>query len=112
MATAFGAIPAFAVSLGVVLVAALRDTDLVATRVGQRSVDLGWPFDWIHQNQSSLDSPLPYRLGLSSPWEHPTDVSAVAFVGNVLIVFAVVAVVGLLVGALAVGLSRLFKTRS
>lgn len=85
---AFETIPAVALSIGVVLAPALGDTELIATRMGQRSVDLGWPFVWIHQDQSSLDQPLPYRFGLSSPWEHPTVVSAVAFTGNVVIVFA------------------------
>jgi hypothetical protein len=109
MLTAFGTIPALAVSVGVVLVAALRDTDLVTTRASQRHVDLGWPFVWIHQDQSSLYPPLPYRLGLSSPWEHPTHLTGIAFVGSVLVVFAAVATVGLLLGVVAVGAARAYS---
>jgi hypothetical protein len=110
--TAFGTIPAFVLSMGVVLASALRSADVVATRPGLRSVDLGWPLVWIHQDQGSLDPPLPYRLGLASPWEQPTYVSGTAFLENVLTIFAVVAVVGLLVSALVVALARRFGTRS
>jgi hypothetical protein len=106
VATAFWTIPAFALSLGILVAAALRDSDPVATRAGLRSVDLGWPLVWVHQDQSSLDPPLPSRLGLASPLEHPTHLAGAAFLGNLLIGFTVVLVVGLLMIALAVALAR------
>ncbi|GAB6987201.1 hypothetical protein [Nocardioides pyridinolyticus] len=104
--TAFGAIPTFVLSLAIVLATALRDTELVATQAGQRSVDLGWPWAWIRQDQHSLDPPLPDRMGFTSPWESPTSLSGVAFVENVLVVFTVLTVGGLLAGALIVVLTR------
>lgn len=104
--TALGTLAAFVLSLVIVLVAALRDTDLVATEAGQRSVDLGWPWAWIHQDQSSVDPSLPSQMRFESPWENPTSLSAVILIENVFVVFAVLAVGGLLGGALAVVLAR------
>ncbi|WP_328830020.1 hypothetical protein [Nocardioides acrostichi] len=54
-------------SVGLVLAAAVADGQVVATRAAQRSVDLGWPLGWVHQDQSALDPPLPARLSLASP---------------------------------------------
>lgn len=112
IATAFWTIPAVGLSWGIVLATTVRDHDPVATRAGLHSVDLGWPLVWLHQDQSFLDPPLPYRMALASPWEHPTQVSGAAFLVNVLTVFTVVLVAGLLLCGLAVALARRSRTHT
>ena len=88
----------------VVLATAMNDQVLVSSRAELKTVDLGWPLEWVHQDQSSYDPPFPTHVGLSSPWENPTSVSGTAFLVDALIVFAVVAVVGLLLCAFSVAL--------
>lgn len=85
---------------------------LVATRAGMRSVDLGWPLVWVHQDQSSLDPPLPHSMALVSPWEDPASIAWAALVVNVLIVFTVVVVGGLLLRFLVVALTRRLRAHS
>ena len=47
---------------------------------------------------------------MASPWDTPTSVSGVAFLVDVLVAFAVVTVLGLLVSALMVALSRQLRS--
>lgn len=96
--------------LVVVLATTLTDHDVVSSRADQRSVDLGQPLAWLHQDESALDPPLPGRFGMASPWDTPTSVSGVAFLVDVLVAFAVVTVLGLLVSALMVALSRQLRS--
>ncbi len=72
----------------------------VSDRADQQDVAFGMPIAWVHQDQSSLDPPFPWQTEFVSPLEHPTTVSAGAFLVDVLIVLAAVAVLlGLLVVA-------------
>ncbi|WP_395695567.1 hypothetical protein [Nocardioides sp.] len=94
-------------ALGVLVVALLLvvgsplvDTDVVADRQQQTSVNLGLPLPWVHQDQSAADPPLPTQSGLSSPWEHVTSISPGAFLLDAVVVFLVLA----LVAGLAVAL--------
>jgi hypothetical protein len=89
---AFLTLPILAFSVTMVVAAASMDSDSVSTAADQRSVDVGQPFVWIHQDQSGSDPPLPAHLGFASPWENPTRGSATAILLNVLVVFAVTAV--------------------
>jgi hypothetical protein len=68
----------------------MTDGELVRTGADRRSVDVGRPFVWVHQDQSGYDTPLPTHLGLSSPWENPTSVSLDVFLVDVLVVFLAV----------------------
>ena len=68
MLVAFGTLSALLFSLIVVVGLAVTDSDVVRTRADQRSIDLGRPCVWLHQNQEGYDPPLPPHLGLSSPW--------------------------------------------
>ena len=97
---AFGVFVAFLFSLTVVLVTAMTDQALVRSRADLARIELGWPLDWVRQDQSSLEPPLPAKLGFSSLWENPTDVSWAAFLADVLIVFAATGVVVALAAAL------------
>lgn len=92
MLVAFGSMPALLFSLIVVVALAVTDTDVVKTRADQRSIDLGRPFVWFHQDQTGYDPPLPTHLGLSSPWENPTEVSLAGMLLDVLVVFAATAI--------------------
>lgn len=103
---AFGVPAAFLFSLIVVVASALSGEVLVDNRADLHSVDFGWPIAWVHQDQSSLDPPLPFALGFTSPWEHPTTVSPGTFLVDVLVVFAVVGVLVLLTAALVIALVR------
>ncbi len=87
-------------SVIMVLALAMTDSDVVKTRADQRSIDLGRPFVWLHQDQSGYDPPLPTHLGLSSPWENPTSLSGPGLLLNVLLVFASTALVVMLLWAL------------
>jgi len=109
---AFGTPGAFLFSLTVVLVAAMNDQVLVSSRLDLKSVDLGWPLVWIHQDQSSSDPPFPTHRGVLSPWENPTRLSLDSFLVNALVVFAAVAVGVVLTAALVVTLVRLRRART
>jgi hypothetical protein len=80
-------------SVTLVLATAATDSELVSARADQGSVDLGRPFAWIHQDQTAYDPPLPAHLGAASPWENPTHLSGTAFLLDVLVVFALTALV-------------------
>ncbi|GAA1141935.1 hypothetical protein GCM10009606_21760 [Nocardioides aquiterrae] len=93
-------------SIALVGCAALEDRDLARTRHDLGSINLGWPLPWIEQDQRSQDPPLPHRMGLVSPWENPTGMSLPALAGNVLLVFAALALVGLMLAAVLHALAR------
>jgi len=103
---AFGTPAALLFSLTMALVVAMNDHVLVSDRAGLKSVDLGWPLVWIHQDQSSSDPPFPTHVGVLSPWEHPTGLSLDAFLVDALAVFVAVGSGALLVGALVAALVR------
>lgn len=93
-------IAAFLVSaLAVTASPVLHNVELTQ-RADDRDVAFGLPVAWIHQDQSSLSPRVPGKVGLVSPWEYPTEMSAGVFLVNVLIVSAgVLAVAALLVTA-------------
>jgi hypothetical protein len=109
MLVAFGTLPALIFSVIMVLALATTDSDVVKTRADQRSIDLGRPFVWLHQDQSVYDPPLPTHLGLSSPWESPTNLSGTGLLLNVMVVFASTAIVVTLLWALALPLVRILR---
>lgn len=100
----------FLISLTVVLGSALTGRVLVTGASDLANVDLGMPLAWVHQDQRSLDPPFPAYVGLSSPWEHPTGVSPIAFLVDLLVVSAVVGVLLVVVTVLAVALLRGFRS--
>ena len=90
-----------------VVLGLLVDSGRVGGTAGELAdVRLGLPFDWVHQDQSSMDPPagaaLDLRFGL--PQENPTQVSAGMFAVNLALVSAAVVVVWL-------GLRRLVARR-
>jgi hypothetical protein len=109
---AFGVPAAFLFSIGVVVLNVLSGQVMVRTREDLRGVDFGWPTAWVHQDQSSADPPLPRALGFDSPWEHPTGVSPVAFLVDVLMVFAAVSLLVVLTAALVVAIGRGVRRRT
>lgn len=111
MLVACGSLPALLFSLIVVIALAATDTDVVTTRADQRSIDLGRPFVWVHQDQRGYDPPLPTHLSLASPWENPTQVSGAGLLVNVLVVFASTAIVLTLLFGAALLLVRLRRSR-
>jgi hypothetical protein len=108
---AFGVPAAFLFSLGVVVSSALSGGVVVDRRADLRRIDFGWPIAWVHQDQTSTDPPLPRALGFSSPWEHPTTVSPLAFVVDVLVVLAAVCLLVLLTAALVVAIAQGLRRR-
>lgn len=78
-----------ALAVPVVLALTNIDTYRVAIREDQARVGFGMPLNWLVQDQSSLDPPLPYRLDVGSPLEHPTDMLVVPFVLDVAAVWVV-----------------------
>ena len=103
---AFGVPVAFLFSLVFVVMEALSQPVLVGRRRDLASVGFGRPLVWVHQDLTSTDPPLPGTVGLDSPWEHPVQVHGVAFLLDLMIVFAVVAVVVLVVAAALVAFRR------
>lgn len=81
-------------SLLVVVASPWWDTDRVASKEDQADVSLGLPVPWLHQDQSSVDPPLPWHLGPASPWEHPTTVAFGAFLADVALVAVVLGLIG------------------
>lgn len=76
--------------LGVVVLALLLvDRVTVRTAGDLGSVHLGLPCAWVHQEQG-VDPPLPWRAGLLSPWEHPTTLSVLPLLADLVLVGAVV----------------------
>jgi len=109
---AFGTLPVLLFSLVVVVALAVTDSDVVKTRADQRSIDVGRPFVWLHQDQKGYDPPLPTNLGPSSPWENPTNVSGAGLLLNVMVVFASTASALTLLGAALLPLMRILRTSS
>jgi len=103
---AFGVPAAFLFSLGVVVLSALSGEVMVGNRAELHRIDFGWPIAWVQQDQSSMDPAFPWAQSFNSPWERPTMVSPVAFLVDVLVVFAAVGVLSLLTAALVVAIGR------
>ena len=87
-ATALAAVAGVVVSGAVVLALLLVDRVTVRTAGELASVRLGLPFAWVQQEQT-IDPPLPWRAGLLSPWEHPTTLSVLPLLADLVLVGAV-----------------------
>ena len=88
-------------SLVTVLVLTLLDRVRI-TRPEELASEVGFglPFDWVAQQQYSLDPPLPYSASLRSPWEHVTSAQLVPFVVDVVLVWLAVVVAWVLLRGL------------
>lgn len=107
---AFGVPAAFLFSLGVVVLSALSSAVMVGSRADLHRIDFGWPIAWVHQDQRSTNPPrFPQAMGFISPWEHPTTASPLAFVVDVLVVFAAAGVLVLLTAGLVVASGRVLR---
>ncbi|MCW2766653.1 MAG: hypothetical protein JWO11_2612 [Nocardioides sp.] len=62
------------VACTIVMLSPMGQAAQVSHLAEQRAVAFGWPFHWVTQDQSSLDTPLPDDVSLISPWEHPVSV--------------------------------------
>ncbi len=67
------------------------------------SADFGLPLPWLHQNQSSLDPPLPVRLAPGSPWEHPSSADWPSLAVDVSLYFLLVQVLWIAVSTVWAG---------
>jgi hypothetical protein len=76
--------------LAVPVVAGLMVTDRaqVTSHTQLHHAQLGRPVSWITQDASTLSPPMPYAVGLLSPWENPTDAHWWAFLVDIAIVWA------------------------
>jgi hypothetical protein len=103
---AWKALTVAALACVLVLLGLLIDSSQVDTAGGLSDVPLGLPFDWVHQDHSSMDPPagaaLDLRFGL--PQENPTQMSVGMFAVNLALASAAVVVVWL-------GLRRLVARR-
>jgi hypothetical protein len=61
----------------------------------------GYPFDWLAQDQTTLNAPFPATLSPASPWENPTTVAFGPLLLDALVVYLV-----LLGGWSVAGLTR------
>ncbi|ROR90891.1 hypothetical protein EDD33_1740 [Nocardioides aurantiacus] len=78
----------------VVALSPLVDSVMVGDREEQHDVAFGAPFPWVRQDQRDLEPPLPAKLRLASPQEHPTGTSPAVFVVDVAAAFTVFAAAG------------------
>jgi hypothetical protein len=79
------------VAVAVVLGGLLVDHQTVTNVRDQRSLDVGLPLAWVHQDQSASDPPFPADAFVASPWDHPTSVSPAPFLADVGLAYAVLA---------------------
>lgn len=87
-------------SVVLVLLSPLVDQQTLRSEADQRNMGFGLPYAWLHQDQSTLDPPFPWREGPLSPWEHPTSVSVPWLVADVALVLVVSGAVVLFAGIL------------
>jgi hypothetical protein len=78
----------FSITTAAVVLGGLLDREMVSSKQAQRSVDVGLPLNWLHQDQFGYDPPFPAYAGFASPLENPTNVSWADFAVNVALVFA------------------------
>ncbi|WGL53300.1 hypothetical protein P5P86_05600 [Nocardioides sp. BP30] len=90
--------------IAVAVVLALHTTDAY-DRTGGHEMRFGAPFAALTQDQSDFDPPSGTRLGLSSPWEHPTHVRVLPAAADI-VLLAVAAAVLLGAGRLLVRRAR------
>ncbi|GAA5030330.1 hypothetical protein GCM10023317_80150 [Actinopolymorpha pittospori] len=78
-----------------VVLGLLVDSSRVGTAGELADVRLGLPFEWVHQDHSSMDPPAGAALDLrfSLPQENPTHVSVGVFAVNLALASAAVVVV-------------------
>ncbi|MCS7285681.1 MAG: hypothetical protein RMK30_02275 [Anaerolineae bacterium] len=78
------------VCLSICLVAAsLWFPATVHDRSEMKSVQYGYPFRFLTQDVSRYDPPgFPWQYRVMSPWENPTKLKPLAFLGSIIIVLA------------------------
>ena len=50
------------------------------------TIALGFPFGFIHQDQTRYDPPYPFEMTLQAPWENPTSINWLLLLASLLIV--------------------------
>jgi len=72
------------------VVASLWIPTTVHDRSDMESIQLGYPIRFVLQDNSRFDPPsFPWQYRLVSPWESPTELKPLAFLGSVLLVLLV-----------------------
>jgi hypothetical protein len=73
-----------AVSLIVISALAVADTARVTSQDALRSVRFGRPFNWLIQDQTSMDPPsYPRDQPFVSPWEHSVTINVLPLLMNI-----------------------------
>lgn len=73
----------FGIIIGTALsLATLALPQTIQTQSHLEKIQFGFPFWFIEQNQSAVDRDFPIVLTISSPWENPTDIHWVGFLGS------------------------------